>query len=473
MQQGFITMSRGQFIAALAVCLLWPSLAIAAVAPGPDAFGYTVAATTNFSFLQITNGSVRVLWFDDDAAVTNINLGFSFHFYGSNYTGVSFNVNGLMTFAGASIAYSNVNLTTTSHPGNLPSIAVLWDDWESQSVDADGVYYKTTGTAGSRQFIVQWNKLRPVNGDGTNTVTFEARLFEGSNRILFSYFDTAVADETTMPPNAAKLGVGATVGIRDLSGQTNNRNLQWSYNQGVITNGLNLLFTPPNHVPAINAATITPSAPTTTNTLLAVVTSATDPDGDPISYTYQWQQSADNATFNNLVGQTASTLNAVWTIAGEYYRVAITPTDGQTNGAPFTTASVRVAVDANGNGINDDWELANFGRIGVDPTADPDGDGMSNLQEFLAGTDPTNAASAFCITSIALEGTDVRVTWTMGSGKTNSLQVTASDATGSYAADTFSDLFTVTNTVGSVTNCLDVSGATHTPARVYRVRLVP
>jgi hypothetical protein len=241
----------------------------------------------------------------------------------------------------------------------------------------------------------------------------------------------------------------------------------------VITNGLNLLFALPNHVPVINTATITPSAPTTTNTLLAVVTSATDPDGDPISYTYQWQQSTDNATFNNLTGQTASTLNAVWTIAGEYCRVAITPADAQTNGAPFTTASVRVAVDADGNGINDDWEVANFGRVGVDPTADPDSDGMSNLQEFLAGTDPTNSASSFRITSVTAQGNDLLVTWAMGNGKTNALQFTSGDATGSYATDTFIDLFTVTNTVGSTTNYLDMGGATNKPARYYRVRLAP
>src|SRR5262249_53495082 len=125
----------------------------------------------------------------------------------------------------------------------------LWDDWETQSVGADGVYYTTTGAAGSRQFTVQWNKVIPVNGDGTNTVTFEARLFESSNRILFSYFDAVVADETTTPPNAASLGVGATVGIRDSSGQASGRNLQWSFNQAVITNGLNLLFAPPNSPP--------------------------------------------------------------------------------------------------------------------------------------------------------------------------------------------------------------------------------
>src|SRR5207244_1906458 len=71
-------------------------------------------------------------------------------------------------------------------------------------VGTDGVYYQTTGTVGTRQFIVQWNKLEAVNGDGTNKVIFEARLFEGSNRILFSYFDTAISDETTSPPDAAR-----------------------------------------------------------------------------------------------------------------------------------------------------------------------------------------------------------------------------------------------------------------------------
>lgn len=78
-----------------------------------------------------------MLWFDDDAAVTNANIGFTFNFSGSNYTTVSFNVTGLMTFDGASIAYSNVNLTATAAADNLPSIAVRWDDWEPQSVGTD------------------------------------------------------------------------------------------------------------------------------------------------------------------------------------------------------------------------------------------------------------------------------------------------------------------------------------------------
>jgi hypothetical protein len=108
----------------------------------------------------------------------------------------------------------------------------------------------------------------------------------------------------------------------------------------------------------------------------------------------------------------------------------------------------------------------------ADAGADPDGDGMSNTNEFLAGTSPTNSASMFRITSIAPENGDVRVTWMTGIGKTNALQVAGSDADSGYT-NSFTDLFIVTNTVGTVTNYLDVGAATNAPARFYRVRLVP
>ncbi len=449
---------------ALAFTLLRPGSALAITAPGPDAFGYTASATTNFSFLQITNGSFRVLWFTDDGAVTNINLGFTFSFYGVNYTNVSFNANGLMTFGGASTAYSNVDLTTTSPTDNLPSIAVLWDDWQTLSPGSDGVYYKTTGTAGSRQFIVQWNKVIPVNGDGTTPAIFEARLFEGSNRILFSYWQVVVQESAP----AASLGVGATVGIRDINGQSNGRNLQWYFNQAVITNGLNVLFAPPLQPPVVNAASITPAAPTRTNTLTAVVTSATDPSGALISYAYQWQQSTDNATFVALGGQTASTLSWSVTRAGNYYRVVITPADGLTNGTPFTAASVQVALDADCNGINDDWEIAYFGSISVNPNADADSDGMSNYQEYLAGTNPTNAASSLHIASMNVSGNSLVVSWTTVGGKSYVLQ-TNSTAPGPFLDAT--PVITIPGTGESVTNYVIQNYLANRPLQLYRIRL--
>ncbi len=38
-----------------------------------------------------------------------------------------------------------------------------------------------------------------------------------------------------------------------------------------------------------------------------------------------------------------------------------------------------------------------FGTTGINPTADPDGDGMSNLQECLAGTNPNDAGNRLVI----------------------------------------------------------------------------
>lgn len=45
-------------------------------------------------------------------------------------------------------------------------------------------------------------------------------------------------------------------------------------------------------------------------------------------------------------------------------------------------------TDSDGNGLPDDWEIANFGHIGVDPNTDPDGDGFTTLQEYQSSTNP-------------------------------------------------------------------------------------
>jgi PKD repeat protein/endonuclease/exonuclease/phosphatase family metal-dependent hydrolase len=122
------------------------------------------------------------------------------------------------------------------------------------------------------------------------------------------------------------------------------------------------------------------------------------------------------------------------------------------------------------------WQVQYFGSIDNPAAAagvDADGDGQNNLAEFNAGTDPTNSASGLRITSVKIQGTDVVVTWTTGVGKTNALQVTSGIPGGSYATNGFADLAIVTNTLGTVTNAVDVGGATSSVARYYRVRLVP
>jgi PKD repeat protein len=122
------------------------------------------------------------------------------------------------------------------------------------------------------------------------------------------------------------------------------------------------------------------------------------------------------------------------------------------------------------------WQIQYFGsttNLAAGASIDADGDGQNNLAEFIAGTDPTNSASALRITSITKQGSDVLINWTMGSGKTNALQATSGGLGGGYATNGFADIFSVTNTVGTATNYLDAGGATNVPSRYYRVRLVP
>lgn len=71
-------------------------------------------------------------------------------------------------------------------------------------------------------------------------------------------------------------------------------------------------------------------------------------------------------------------------------------TDTKPNGAP--------------DGVPDSWMQTYFGTSsGSTATADDDGDGLDNKTEFLLGTDPTDAGSAFKITNFTDNGT---LAWT-------------------------------------------------------------
>jgi YD repeat-containing protein len=71
-------------------------------------------------------------------------------------------------------------------------------------------------------------------------------------------------------------------------------------------------------------------------------------------------------------------------------------------------------LDSDGDQIDDAWENIHLGGLTRDGTGDLDGDGQTDLHEFLAGTRPNDASSALRISSL---GTDVTLTWQAVPGK--------------------------------------------------------
>jgi len=129
------------------------------------------------------------------------------------------------------------------------------------------------------------------------------------------------------------------------------------------------------------------------------------------------------------------------------------------------------------------WAQYYFGCTGcsqAQPNADPDGTGMSNSNQFLAGFNPTDSAAYVHVISIAKTNTtDIKViylgangdsSWTPGiASRTNVLEFTTGTGNGSYSNDFTStgqtNILGGGNGLGIVTNMVDRGGATNQPAR--------
>jgi hypothetical protein len=137
-----------------------------------------------------------------------------------------------------------------------------------------------------------------------------------------------------------------------------------------------------NSAPVVSAVSISPTSPTTNQTLTATPT-ATDADGDTVSFSYQWQKKVGAGSFADLAGATNASLDL--SVAGngdkgDQLRVLVTPNDGEEDGAQFTSSAVTVAnsaptvsLDA-GNSYTlgeSTTEARTFSFTASDPDSDP------------------------------------------------------------------------------------------------------
>jgi len=143
------------------------------------------------------------------------------------------------------------------------------------------------------------------------------------------------------------------------------------------------------------------------------------------------------------------------------------------------TAVLTANQDNDNDGLPNYWEQAHginplsaTGANGAD--GDLDGDGVSNAKEYLAGTSPTDAGSAFRVTTVQPQGNDMLVTWTAVGGRRYVVQTNATpDNAGFTDLSPPISIPYIPGTGETVTNYLHIGGTANTPARFYRVRLLP
>jgi subtilisin family serine protease len=98
-----------------------------------------------------------------------------------------------------------------------------------------------------------------------------------------------------------------------------------------------------NRRPSMTAGQIAQSGEIFSDQALALSgLTSTDPDGDTVSYAYQWQSSSNGVSYTDGAGLTSATLPAAPERSGSFWRCRITPSDAGGAGEPFFTAAVSV-----------------------------------------------------------------------------------------------------------------------------------
>jgi hypothetical protein len=91
-----------------------------------------------------------------------------------------------------------------------------------------------------------------------------------------------------------------------------------------------------NSPPVITSVNILPEKPNKESELNLSIQSK-DPDGDPVTYQYQWLRNDEE-----IIGEKQNTLKKGNFKKGDLIRVRVTPSDGKVNGTPFLSAPVKV-----------------------------------------------------------------------------------------------------------------------------------
>ncbi|MBA4054658.1 MAG: hypothetical protein C0490_08100, partial [Marivirga sp.] len=167
------------------------------------ASSYTVSTTGTYNPDGSAASTVTFPSLPGDESSGSIGIGFTFNFFGTDFTNLVINANGYLMFGGATSTNANQTLPNATDPDNI--IAGAWDNLD---ITAGGtVTTVLVGTAPLRKFIINFNGVR--HSGAAQTVTFQIQLHESTNIIEIHTQDVQFDG-----------GVGMTQGIENVDGTT-------------------------------------------------------------------------------------------------------------------------------------------------------------------------------------------------------------------------------------------------------------
>ncbi|MDZ4183199.1 MAG: choice-of-anchor J domain-containing protein [Candidatus Cloacimonadaceae bacterium] len=203
---------------------------------GPDAFGYRYVDSNDplgpeYDWIDISaTGTSTIMfnvptWFGDDNFSEPIPLGFSFPFYGSQYSTAYVDINGEILLAPNNwyTAYpsqgwgSDGNMFNYMYPipgyAQMPAmIAAYWDDLYAEQGVGD-IYFQSFGESPNRYTVIQWHNLRYLAGSGGASVLKFQIILHEDGEILMQYHTTATGQSGSVVPH--NNGLSATVAIQN------------------------------------------------------------------------------------------------------------------------------------------------------------------------------------------------------------------------------------------------------------------
>ncbi|HEY2343569.1 MAG TPA: hypothetical protein VGH90_11085, partial [Chthoniobacteraceae bacterium] len=176
---------------------------------------------------------------------------------------------------------------------------------------------------------------------------------------------------------------------------------------------------------------------------------------------------AFNVTTNGSGSASFNMTFAPSVLAGQV--ISATATDATGNTSEFSANVTVTTTDSDNDGIPDVYENAHgLNPHSIDANLDADGDGVSNLAEFLAGTDPKNPSSAFRLAPPTFSNGDVIITLSTVAGHVYRVEY-ANDLTSANHWRTLVDQVLATGSSLQVTD----PGAASVGRQFYRAIVLP